>query len=80
MKTYYFECTVRFTDFVPEEDTYYGEECYSGIIEAKNSKQGKADAKIKGLEMFEKDVGTDNTDVELTLDAFYETISEARTN
>ena len=80
MKTYYFECTVSFTDFVPEEDTYYGEEYYSGIVESKSRKQGKADAKSKGLEMLESDLGTNNTDVKLTLDTFYETIEGARAN
>lgn len=80
MKTYYFECTVSFTDFVPEEDTYYGEEYYSGIVEAKNRKQCKADAKTKGLSMFESDLGKGNTDVKLTLDTFYETIEGARAN
>lgn len=80
MKTYYFECTVSFADFVPEEDTYYGKECYSGIVEAKNKKQGKSDAENEGLKMFENDLGTDNTDVKLTLDTFYETIEGARAN
>ena len=80
MKTYYFECTVSFTDFVTEEDPYYGEEHYSGIVEASSKKQGKADAKKKGLEIFESDLGTGNTDVKLNLDTFYETIEGARAN
>jgi hypothetical protein len=80
MKTYYFECTVSFTDFVPEEDTYYGEECYSGIVEAKNKKQGKADAEKKGLEMFEADLGKYNDDVKVKIDTFYETCGGARAN
>ena len=80
MKTYYFECTVSFTDFMPEEDAYYGEECYSGIVESKNKKQGKVDAKMKGLEIFDSDLGTNNTDIKLTLDTFYETIEGARAN
>jgi len=79
MKTYYVECTVSFTDN-SEEEPWKSSETYSYIIEANNKKDGEADAKSKGLEMFESDLGTNNTDVKLTLDIFYETIEGARAN
>lgn len=80
MKSYYFECTVSFAYFVPGEDTYYSEEYYKGIVEAKNRKQGKAAAKTRGLSRFKRDFGAIPalTDVKLTLETFYETIDGAR--
>lgn len=81
MKTYYFECTVSFTEFVPEEDTYFGEESYSGIVEAKNKKQGKVDAEKRGMELFESDLGSDQfSDIKIKLETFYETYEGARAN
>jgi hypothetical protein len=77
MKTYYAECTCKFTDEVPEEDTYHGEEYYSFTLQAKNLKQASKLALDKAQETFYLDLGeTDLT--EILLDDIYETSEDAR--
>ena len=77
MKTYYAECTCKFKDEVPEEDTYYGKECYSFTLQAKNLKEASKLALDKAQETFYLDLG--ETDLqEILLDNIYETSEDAR--
>lgn len=72
MKTYYAECTCKFKDEVPEEDTYYGKEYYSFTLQAKNLTEASKLALDKAQEKFYLDLG--ETDLqEIFLDDIYET-------
>ena len=79
MKYYYFVCQVTFKEFVPEEDTYFGEELYSGIITAKNKEEGRDKAINRAIAMFHEDIYVDGCrNIEVAVLKFYETTSDAR--
>jgi hypothetical protein len=78
MKTYYAECTVSFTDN-SDEKPWKSSETFSFIIQENNKKAGKAEAKKRGLEELERDLGKMD-DVNVVIDIFYETSEDAMAN
>lgn len=78
---YYTVCSVTFSEEVPEEDTYYGEELYTFIVDAESEEEGKMEAARIGMETFEADLGADGLDdINLTIEEFYETAEDARSS
>ena len=74
IKTYYAECEVSFTD-----NSWKSSEIYSYIIEAKNKKEGKAEAFRLAVMKLKRELGKMN-DVKVNIDTFYKTCEGARVN
>ena len=75
MKTYYSETSVHYTN----TDNFKDSEDYTAIIEAKNKKEAKEQAKENALSEFNQNFQDGTLTVcEIVVDSIYETSSDAR--
>jgi len=76
MKSYYYNCTVTFTD----KEMYKYKENYSGIVKSENEEEGKVVAKKEGLKQLKSDLGNKLNNIKIIINEFYKTFDSARSS
>ena len=75
MKSYYVECSVKYTD---PEDGQNGVEFYSSIIQANTKKIAEKNGKADALKIFNEEINDGFYNITVDVDVCHETSDDAR--
>ena len=75
MKSYYVECSVKYTD---PEDGQNGVEFYSSIIQANTKKNAEKNGKADALKIFNEEINDGFYNITVDVDVCHETSDDAR--